>query len=178
MSTRNFMSVNPTGIYTLKSEDDDSDALEMAVEDAKSNIIESLKEQGVDVREQDCASSDNDRNYGGWLFAMAYGPDNGNYEYVTIELLTRSGYYSGVNFDYIVGYLVEGDEYDDESLEDAYTFDGRKQDYVPISKSRVKRLRQNAEALKSKITLAYASNTDKLRVVGQFSNGEAVYERI
>lgn len=178
MGARNFMSVNPTGIYAIESQDDDSDALEMQLEDAKSNIIESLKEHGVDVREQDCASSDNDRSYGGWLFAMAYGPDNGNYEYCTIELLTRNGYYSGVNFDYIVGYLVEGDEYDDETLDDAYTYDSRKQDYTPISKTRVKRLRQNAEALKAKITLAYASNTQKLRVTGAFSDGTALYERI
>jgi hypothetical protein len=177
MSTRNFYSANPTGIYALES-DDDSDALEYAIEDAKSNIIEMLKEKGVDVREQDCASSDNDRNYGGWLFAMAYGQDNGNYEYVTVELLTRSGYYSGVNFDYIIGYLVEGEEYDDESLEDAHVFDNRKQDYVAISKTRVKHLRQQANALRDKIAFAYASNTDKLRVVGQFSNGEAVYEKV
>lgn len=176
MGARNFYSVNPTGVYALESDDDDT--LQIKLEEAKENIIDTLKEHGVDVREQDCMSSDNDRNYGGWLFAMAYGPDNGNYEYVTVELLTRSGYYSGVNFDYIVGYLVEGEEYDDEGLEDAYTYDNRKQDYTPISKTRVKQLRRQAEALKAKITLAYASNTDKLRVVGQFSNGEAVYEKV
>lgn len=104
--------------------------------------------------------------------------NNGNYEYVTVELQTRNGYYEGANLDYVVGYLVDGDEYDDESLEDAYVFNKRKQDYVEISKTRVKRLRAQARAIVKKIDKVYSNNTTVLRKVGQFNNGEAMYESV
>ncbi len=169
MSTRNFMSVNPTGIYVLREKD--------FLLKVQENIINELKALGIDTREQDCISSDSVRGYGGWLFGMAYGVENGNYEYVTVELLTRNGYYDGLNLDYIVGYLVNGEEYEDEYLSDAYVYSERAQDYIEISKTRVERLRAQARALTKKIAKVYANNTTELRLVGTFSNGEAVYEK-
>lgn len=177
MATNNFKSVNPTAIYALQV-DDDGDMAREQVEYVQGEIIETLKrDYKIDVREQDCASSDNDRNYGGWLYGMAYGPDNGSYEYVTVELLTRNGYYDGVNFDYIVGYLVNGDEYDDEDLEGASVYNERKGDYVDISKTRVKKLRADAKRITKAIDKTLAGYTASMKKVGQFSNGEAVYER-
>lgn len=170
MATNNFASVNNTGIYTLESDE--------FIEDVYDNILEELRALGVDAREQDCMSSDNDRSYGGWLFGMAYGVDNGNYEYATIELLTRHGYYSGANLDYIIGYLVNGEEHDDASLDGAYVWDERSQDYKEISKTRVKRLQSQGRALAKKVAKVYANNTSVMRKVGQFSNGEAVYEKV
>lgn len=170
MATNNFKSVNPSGIYTLESDD--------FIEDIHDNILEELKAIGVDAREQDCMSSDNQNGgYGGWLFGMAYGVDNGSYEYVTIELLTRHGYYDGVNLDYIVGYLVNGEEHDDESLAYAHVWDERLKDYKEISLTRVKRLRAQGRALAKKVAKVYANNTTVFNKVGQFSSGEAVYER-
>lgn len=50
------------------------------------------------------------------------------------------------------------------------------QDYVEISKTRVKRLRAQARAIVKKIDKVYSNNTTVLRKVGQFNNGEAIYE--
>lgn len=75
-------------------------------------------------------------------------------------------------------YQVDGVEYDDESLEEAYVFNKRKQDYVEISKTRVKRLRTQARAIVKKIDKVYSNNTTVLRKVGQFNNGEAIYESV
>ena len=170
MATNNFASVNNTGIYTIESDE--------FIEDVHSNILEELRSLGVDAREQDCMSSDNDRTYGGRLFGMAYGVDNGNDEHVTIELLTRHGYYDGANLDYIIGYLVNGEEHDDASLDSAYVWDERSQDYKEISKTRVKRLQSQARAIVKKIDKVYSNHTTVLRKVGQFSNGGAVYEKV
>ena len=171
MATNNFTSVNPTGIYAIDLLNDEGaqDDLDLIHE----NVIRELQGMGLDTREQDCLGSQE-----GWLFGMVYGVDNGNYEYVTVELQTRNGYYEGANLDYVVGYLVDGVECDDESLEDAYVFNGRKQDYVEISKTRVKRLRAQARAIVKKIDKVYSNNTTVLRKVGQFNNGEAIYESV
>ena len=171
MATNNFTSLNPTGIYAIDVLNDDSAQDDIAY--IQEQVLEELQGMGIDAREQDCLGTRD-----GWLFGMAYGVDNGNYEYVTVELQIRNGYYEGANLDYVVGYLVNGDEHDDETLDSAYVWDGRKQDYTEISKTRVKRLQSQARAIVKKIDKVYSNHTTVLRKVGQFSNGEAVYEKV
>lgn len=172
MSAPNFYSRNTSAIYAVDDEQAEY------IDDIKANVLEQLRADGLDVDDIDALSTDDNSTYGGWCFGLVtgnYGKNNTNYP--AIELVTRGGYYSGLNLDYVITYMVDNEEYAEEYLEGAYVYDGRTGDYKDISKTEVKRLQANARKLCKKIDKAMAANTNSLRKVAQFSNGEAVYER-
>ena len=95
------------------------------------------------------------RSYGGKeIFVIPFETSAG-YDYKTIKVIVRSGYYSGGNVDYV----VEENEYDEELPKGTKTLDAR----VEFAVRRVEKILRN-----------YGQELIK---VAQFSKGEAVYEK-
>lgn len=95
-----------------------------------------------------------------------------------IHPVARSGYYSGVNLDWICEYYIDGHEVvSDECIKDHLTY---YEDYTELkalktSVARFKRLDKIKEKLTDKLENIYLDYTTPLVVTARFSNGETMY---
>lgn len=114
------------------------------------NYIEEVQKQLQEIGFDSCDKYENGGSYGGKVIAQ-YGVEDKTGMIKWLEVVIRSGYYSGANID--------------------YTIDGDFADGIPrtaLDKTFNRLVRQTEEILRK-------NGTEMLKV-GQFSNGEAFYE--
>lgn len=160
MSASNFFSKNTSVIYSywLENTDDEFDFFQEDLENIQDEMIEDIKKElkieWVHIHEDN--RYDNERNYSWHIFGNILIEDNTEDEKnINIDLITRSGYYQWVNFDY---------EYDIDNARNDDT----------ISDDMQKKLDKCIEAIEK----SYNKFTLSLRRVATFSNGETIYEPI
>jgi len=99
---------------------------------------------------------------------------------VEITAVLRSGYYEGANLDFEITYRVNGYDYDDYMAEWEYSAENsNNKGLVRIHYNNVSNWFENsADTLITELEKIFEYYTEiKLVKVGQFSNGEAFYER-
>jgi hypothetical protein len=101
---------------------------------------------------------------------------------VCVTPVIRSGYYEGVNLDWNVDYLINGDASYDSP--DFYINDIAHYGNLPKSKATTyaKLAEKKAEKLKNeiveKLESIYSDYSMKLGVTARFSNGETIYHKV
>jgi len=164
MGTNNFYNRNASKIFACDLEGDDSYSF------LKEGLLESLDKYFINQFCQNDSFDDNNRNYPGIYIG------NIDYEYrnclLRIKPVIRSGYYEGCNLDYEIEYRSEQDFCED--LEDLKNdLEHSKRPFKAVEKSFKKQLKLIVKNLEK----VFAENSTALNKVGQFSNGEAIYER-
>lgn len=201
MSTNNFHNVNASRIYAVlmnrevpiidedgnETEEtecvtaDDFDS-EMLIDDIKEQMKETkfhFRERGEDKNEL--------RSYPSNIIATLYNSK----EYLGVEVevhittLVRGGYYEGGNLDYSICFYANG--YESDSIEDCIEeweyqsdyYSGKGKGLVSMNKGKVQSWLDNTTSeIISEIEKIFENVCDvKLKKVGQFSNGEALYEK-
>jgi hypothetical protein len=157
MATSNFHSVNPTGIYAfIPSYDDDQlydDDLGYVIDDVVNELskhrdwTELTKTDPYELRSYPSKSLGSIRQH--------IIHDNDTQIEIRINIVVRSGYYEGINFDY--HYNIEdcyGNDVDDE------------EPYLRYVRN-----------VTNWVEEVFENHTTKLNVVAKFSNGETIYSR-
>lgn len=160
-------------------------------EDLKSNILHEIKAIGG----YDSNMSFNDRNYE----RVALGELSKSKVYADVEVevkitaIIQSAYYEGATLDYLIQVCIEGDDwnystgssYDEDNLEGILDEIGEIQSYRGLNEGMVSIIRPKVESFLETTIDTLSEQMDnllkqysehKLNKVGQFSNGEAVYE--
>lgn len=160
-------------------------------DDLKSNILHDIKAiGGYDSNMSFC-----DRNYN----RVALGELSKSKVYADVEVevkvtaIVQSAYYEGATLDYLIHVCIEGDEwkystgsiYDEDNLDGILDEIGEIQSYRGLNNGMVSIIRPKAESFLEATIDTLSEQMDnllqqysehKLNKVGQFSNGEAVYE--
>lgn len=161
-------------------------------DDLKSNILHDIKAIGG----YDSNMSFNDRNY----HRVALGELSKSKVYADVEVevkitaIIQGAYYEGATLDYLIQVCIEGDDWDysmgsyyDNDMTDILDEIGERQSYIGLNEGMVSIIRPKVESfLETTIdtlseqmdNLLEKYNEHKLNKVGQFSNGEAVYETV
>lgn len=180
MSAPNFYSEAGT-VFAIETNDNDDD--DFIVNDVKENVFSTL-EANQKISVQDADRYDSDRNYGGHIFADVELCKTHNPRiYPQLEVIMRSGYYSGVNLDYSIKiYSESGESFEVEDIDNdtimgelVYLNDRRPSDLQVHATLR--ELNNEVEKLKQYVEAVYTDLTTPLIRVATFSNGEAVYEK-
>jgi len=177
MATSNFHNVNASHIFACSLEN------EWDYEDLVDNLKSELSNDSnyVDYGKTDhneCRSFPS-RTLGS---IRKYHQYKDFYVEVCVTPVIRSGYYEGVNLDWNVDYLINGDvSYDSP---DFYIDDIAYCGNLPKSKATIyaKLAEKKAEKLKNeiveKLESIYSDYSMKLGVTARFSNGETIYHKI
>jgi hypothetical protein len=99
---------------------------------------------------------------------------------VVIHPVIRSGYYSGVNLDWIYEFYIDGSEVEtDDCIKDYLVhFEGYSPSHASVvAPSRFRRLEKIKDKLTEKLEKIYSLYTTPLVVSARFSNGETLYEK-
>lgn len=171
MSTQNFYNKNASLIFSSECEEWEYDDLKANLTNEFANL-----EQGS-IEWYPHGKWDGNRNYEGYTLGSLTtekGYDNMSVA-VNIVPTIRSGYFAGVNLDFEVEYLIEGDPH--ESIQDI-DFESQ----FPVKTEKYEEwvtayLEKTAEALIEKVEAVFKDYTTPLVCVAVFSNGEAVYEK-
>ncbi len=177
MATSNFHNVNASHIFACSLEN------EWDYEDLVDNLKSELSNDSdyVDYGKTDhneCRSFPS-RTLGS---IRKYHQYKDFYVEVCVTPVIRSGYYEGVNLDWNVDYLINGDASYDSP--DFYINDIAHYGNLPKSKATTyaKLAEKKAEKLKNeiveKLESIYSDYSMKLGVTAQFSNGETIYHKI
>lgn len=161
MGTNNFNYENILGVIELDSEDADYNY--MLVDDAETNVYNDIKKtydehKNITVFSMDEYKNDYpiSRSYGGHLFAQIQ-IRMWNEQDVYIDLVSYHGYYADANIDYDV--RVENYSWDSIDIDDFLNHP-----------SVVKAIREVRNSISTYTVVA--------KKIAQFSNGNAVYERV
>lgn len=149
----------------------------------ESNLYErlkSLREKGYFVQEGGGIFS-NLRSFEGKVIATI--SECKTYMGVEVEIqlvaILRSGYYEGANLDWELTYFADGYENDEEIVEE-WEYQAAKEHsvgLVKMNRSRVEAwVETNRDRLVSDVETIFEEMSTPLRLVGRFSNGEAIYE--
>lgn len=159
-------------------------------EDLKNNILHDIKAIGG----YESSMSFNDRNY----HRTALGELSKSKVYADVEVevkitaIVQGAYYEGATLDYLIQVCIEGDDWDystgsyyDNDMSDILDEIGEIQDYRGLNRGMVSIIRPKVESFLETTIDTLSEQMDnlleqysehKLNKVGQFSNGEAVYE--
>jgi len=175
MGTSNFYNENASKIYAMQLEDDlDYDFL---VEDLTLLAMGKFKN---DFETCDKYEENGLYSFPGNIIGRIYENfenENGNI-LVIVNIIIRSGYYSGVNLDYSIelNYENYNDRWEDMDLQDQEAFncddDFRKLKALTIYKKSIAWLEKNIKALEA----IYQQIATPLSVIATFSNGETIYK--
>jgi hypothetical protein len=177
MATSNFHNVNASAIFAVPLEND------FDYEDLVDNLKSELSNDSdyVDYGKTDhneCRSFPS-RTLGS---IRKYHQYKDFYVEVCVTPVIRSGYYEGVNLDWNVDYLINGDASYDSP--DFYINDIAHYGNLPKSKATTyaKLAEKKAEKLKNeiveKLESIYSDYSMKLGVTARFSNGETIYHKV
>ncbi len=122
--------------------------------------VEDIQSQLQKIGFENCDINDGDRNYGGKIISELCLRNKSETSARTIEVVIRSGYYSGENIDYTI---IEDDDY--------YGWD-----YTKGRAREMKALQNKVDKIIPRLEKILRKNGTELLKVVQFSNGEAVYE--
>ena len=184
MSTANFHNENARNIFAVEIEN------EFDLEDAIDNVRYGLKNIFKDSY-MDCNSYDTDalRCHGGQIIAEIDGEIK-TYKklnidvYPVLQIVVRSGYYGGANFDYKMLYNIEDEVVEDiDRVYDALVDNAEHYEHMSIdeanrnAKFAEKFLESAMSKLRDKVEKVLAENSTPLNCIGTASNGEAFYEK-
>ena len=177
MATNNFHSIRGN-YFTIEPAD------EFEYEDTRDNIRTELEGLAGIVYEQLEESEDGLRSYPGTVIAGLTLKNSREDIYAECKIVARSGYYSGINFDPVVafynagtGEYIDRDEIDADEIISAAEYTHDRTVSKKAAEATVRRLERDAARLEKTAGQVLARYTTPLIKVGQFSNGEAVYER-
>jgi hypothetical protein len=177
MATSNFHTVNATHIFACSLEN------EWDYEDLVDNLKSELSNDSDYV---DYGKTDHNelRSFPSRTLGSIrkYHQYKDFYVEVCVTPVIRSGYYSGVNLDWNVDYLINGDASYDSP--DFYIDDIAHYGNLPKSKATqyAKLAEKKAEKLKNqiveKLESLYNNYSEKYGVTAVFSNGETIYHKL
>ena len=177
MATSNFHNVNASAIFAVPLEHEfDYEDLVCNLESELSNNPDYVDYGKTDKNELRSFPS---RTLGS---IRRYHQYKDFYVEVCVTPVIRSGYYSGVNLDWNVDYLINGDASYDSP--DFYIDDIAYCGNLPKSKATIyaKLAEKKAEKLKNeiveKLESIYSDYSMKLGVTARFSNGETIYHKV
>jgi len=156
MGAPNFYNANAKYIYAVETEEDMD--YEFFIEDVRTLMEEEFK-NAFDRKDE----WDNNRNYGGKIIGMIHKTLGD--EQIMINLIVRGGYYAGVNLDWDAEFIVMENEYEENY------------DLECIDLDKFPNVRDEFHKAINKVEEIYNKLSTPLNKVGQFSNGEAVYEK-
>lgn len=176
MATNNFHSISGN-YFVIEAAD------EFELDDTQENIRAELETLAGIVYEELDENEDGLRSYPGQVFAGLTLKNSREDIYAECKIVARSGYYSGVNFDPVIafynagtGEYIDRDELDaDEIISAAYYHD--RDISKKAAEPTLRRLERDAAKLEKLAGEVLKKYTTPLIKVGQFSNGEAVYEK-
>lgn len=153
MGTRNYYHEN---ILVTREIEDEFD-YDCFIEDAQSLLSEKFP-QGY---KEDKWEGNGMRNFEGKIVYAIDIPhetyETGYFVYARVNIVIRGGYYSGANIDYVI---EEDPEYQASKLKSTKTLD------------------KKVEAVCRRLENELPKLGQQLRLLGTFSNGEGVYERV
>lgn len=117
-----------------------------------------LQDELIKIGFEDCDKYDGDRNYGGRIISR-YGLEDTDGMIVWLEVVVRDGYYGGQNVDY----TIDGDF-------------GIENEQNKKQVAHYEAMHRKLDKMKAKVEKILRNYGTELLKVGQFSNGEAVYE--
>jgi hypothetical protein len=185
MSTVNFDNRNASKIFAVLNEEN--------CEFVYYDMIENIRCELENIFKQDYTSEnkneDNElRSFPSNVIANVIGKSkyykNINLEiFPIIEIVVRSGYYQGFNFDWNLKIQLEGELIDLEDVREEVVY--QTEIYETFSKSGTERYanyaqnfaEKSSQELIEQVEKILTEYTDPLYCVAIFSNGEAVYER-
>ncbi len=154
--TNNFASTNSDVIHAVSTEGDG----ECIWQDTRDNLVTLFEEDAkFDFSEDDKLDTDSNSSYPSTSIGEMTIYGNG-YD-IRVILKTVSGYYTGFTLDY----------------QDYITLDFETEDIEDISLLATE-VQNELTVLHAYVESIYATQSDQLKVVAQFSNGEAVYEQV
>ena len=180
MGTNNFHNVQARRIFAVDCQD------EWAYDDAIDNIFYGLEEKfgKQNVIAEDKTPDDELRSFPAIVIATIEGEGrtyDGEDVYPVAEIIIRSGYYQGCNFDYNIKFNVWGEIYEDideiNIEEIQYYSDKSEKQAERYTEWMRKHLEVATEKLRNQIEEVYAEYTIPLTVSAIFANGEATYAR-
>jgi len=178
MSTRNFSTNNSSVIFAFGD-----DEYEYIFDEIRTSIKNGGFEY-VDMTEI------GETIYDGEILGTVYSPSKSYKEFsveLKLDIIVRSGYYEGGNFDWDLTLDVEGETYEYENGEFdyeniakdlMYTYDyseKKAEQYAGYIKTFID---SEAEEIIIKTERIISENTTKLGISAQFSNGETWYTKI
>ena len=146
-----------------------------AIDEDKSNVFEFVNKD----------EWDGDRNFAGKIIGQLYS----SFTYLdidfelTLNIIMRSGYYSGFNMDYEFGCSSNDGQYDsvDEMIDDLEEYD-LESSFKGLYAIHGNRLRVKLDTLHDELKLkaieVFKQYSDQLVVTAQFSNGETFYKKV
>jgi hypothetical protein len=178
MSTPNFHSLSGH-YFAIEAED------EFELDDTKLNITAELEAQPRIYTENLSEPEDDLRSYPGEAFAGIRLKNEREDIHAECKLIARSGYYSGVNFDYqsMIFNGYDGEYYTLADLEPsdivelAEGYHGRRIT-LKQAEATLRRLGRDIATLDKLAGQAIKEFTIPLIKIAQFSNGEAIYRRV
>jgi hypothetical protein len=175
MSTGNFYNKNASRIFAFEVEDD------FDYEDTVGNILASLLDRDFS---EETGYENGLRSFTGRYIASKCISKSfcGLSVDVTIKAICRSGYYSGANIDWELGYQFEETSEEKPEASDIAEilerYYGVGAGMATIQGRNALRFIERAETqLVEELEAVLAEFTEPLVVVGRFSNGETLYER-
>lgn len=190
MATANFYNKNASNIYAILQENEYDGSIYDDVKDNISNDLEAYAKNSEAYTKNSEAYSVHSNNYyeDASLIEVVSITDDiaGIPLFIDIEILMRSGYYTGANLDYEIKYSVGNVEIDDlseafETFYDVATWDyGMNKGLAKIqAKNAAKRLEAMSNELVENVEKILKENcTHILQVSERFSNGETWYSEV
>tara|TARA_R100000697_G_C5450431_1_gene197402 strand:+ start:213 stop:749 length:537 start_codon:yes stop_codon:yes gene_type:complete len=174
MATGNFYNENASRIFASACED------EFDYEDLIDNVEYAIKELGKLSWSSGKAGKyiDNSSKILEYSLSDSFAYADGTSIECVIHPVVRSGYYSGVNLDWICEYYIDGHEVEsDDCIKEHLTwYEGYTElKALKTSVTRFKRLDKIKEKLTDKLEKIYRDYTTPLVVTARFSNGETMY---
>lgn len=169
MATSNFHNVNSSKIFAVELED------EWDYDDLLSNIKYSFDNNG----KYDISETGEDpyelRSYPSRMLLSvedSYGDLEEGFLTIKVCVIIRSGYYSGVNLDWVCFF-----DYDDSYEEFEDLVESMKYNDVYLTEEQKQEILKRREDLIEYVEKQYEKLTIPLNVVARFSNGETIYEK-
>jgi hypothetical protein len=175
MATSNFYNENASRIFASECEE------EFDYEDLVSNLEYTLSELDESFSSGKAGDYiDDNSKILDYSLNKSFDYKDGTSVEVVIHPVIRSGYYSGVNLDWLFEFYIDGSEVEDDDCIKDYlvNFEG----YAPshaakVAPSRFRRLEKIKNKLTEQLEKIYTDYTTPLNVVARFSNGETLYEK-
>lgn len=178
MGTNNFHNKNASKVFSIM---DIEDWFEMDM--IKEDFKHQLEHLGYDYLD--------DPNYDGLrsfpattLGIKSDGKMYGDAEvFITIKSIMRSGYYQGVNLDWELEVNIVNYELDNNFEWNGYNVESLLQDFMNNGMAKIHApyvelfIQNTIEDMVGELEKLYKEMTQPLNKVGQFSNGNAVYEK-
>jgi hypothetical protein len=184
MSTTNFYNKNADFIYACELEDDFAydDLLEDLRQVFRSAATNPKVKAIADFEEtRDTRESDYNRNYPGRIIAWVWSETKRYQDFEVVlsaNIIVRSGYFSGVNLDYEIGFHIDGEEHQEDDLDEVCLYSelpGTRRAYqLALAKRWFDR---HYARFTDAIEAIFRQHATPLQLVARASNGEAFYEK-